>query len=163
MTEWPNNRFEWPNDRKGPFRIVPSLMLKGQLLNIIKFMGDIDWDLTCYRFLDTLNPNLACKFLSAHSFLLFQKSHCHLGNSSPNCPWYHRYWLMSWLWKSSSPGLLSILIQNQSIPTSVRLFLLCTAVTFRGRRIANTKPPPPIKWVNWVGPGQWAIILCTQW
>ena len=124
MTKWPNGRTEWPNDRIGLFGIVPSLMLKGQLLNIIKFMGDIDWDLTFYRFLDMLNPNLACKFLSAHSFFLFQKSHCHLGNSSPNCPWYHRYWL----WKSSSPGLLSILILNRSIHTSVRLFLLCISM-----------------------------------
>ena len=45
-------------------------------------MGDIDWDLTFYKFLDLLNPNLACKFLSAHSFLLFEKSHSYLVNSS---------------------------------------------------------------------------------
>ena len=93
MTKWPNDRTEWPNDRIGLFGVVPSLMLKGQFLNIIKIMGDIDWDLTIYRFLDMLNPNLTCKFLSAHSFLLFQKSHSHLGNSSPNCPGYHIYWL----------------------------------------------------------------------
>ena len=49
-----------------------------------------------------LNPNLACKYLSAHSFPCSKASH---------------------LWKSSSPGLFSILFPNQSIHTSARLFL----------------------------------------
>ena len=70
MTKWLNNRTEWPNDQLGLLGIVPSLMLKGHFLNIIKNMGDFDWDLIPHRFLDMLSPNLACKSLSAHSFTL---------------------------------------------------------------------------------------------